>query len=140
MLAASVFLAVNVLVLSISLYVNPAIFFNNMNFESDSMLILSQRLAAVLLALGISIIVALVMQSVSMLKLSMAAYCIVTLQDTVLGFAHDDTGLMVRSFIFCVLAAFIVFISNGMKRKRRPRRFLKTQSSSSTASDSDDVE
>lgn len=140
MLAASVFLAVNVLVLSISLYVNPAIFFNNMNFESDSMLILSQRLAAVLLALGISIIVALVMQSVSMLKLSMATYCIVTLQDTVLGFAHDDTGLMVRSFIFCVLAAFIVFISNGMKRKRRPRRFLKTQSSSSTASDSDDVE
>ena len=141
MIAASGFIALNVFVFSITLYVNPSIFFDKLNFESDSTLILSQRFAAILLALGISIVVALVMQSVSMLKLSMATYCIVTLQDAVLGFAHDDTSLMVRSFIFCVLAAFIVFISNGMKRKRKPRRFLKTQQGTSiSSSDSGDDE
>ena len=73
-----------------------------------------------------------------MLKLSMATYCIVTLQDSVLGFAYDDTGLMVRSFIFCVLAAFIVFIANGMKRKRKRMRFLKTTESNRTSTDVDD--
>lgn len=138
MTAASVFIAVNILVTGLTLYFNPVIFFENMDFESDNMLFLSQRLAALLIALGISIIISIVMQSVSMLKLSMATYCIVTLQDTVLGFAYDDTGLMVRSFIFCVLAAFIVFIANGMKRKRKRMRFLKTTESNRTSTDVDD--
>lgn len=138
MTAASVFIAVNILVTGLTLYFNPVIFFENMDFESDNMLFLSQRLAALLIALGISIIISIVMQSVSMLKLSMATYCIVTLQDTVLGFAYDDTGLMVRSFIFCVLAAFIVFIANGMKRKRKRLRFLKNTESNRTSTDVDD--
>lgn len=138
MIAASGFLALNIFVFSITLYFNPAIFYGKLNFENETMLMLSQRFAAVFLALGISIIIALVMQSVSMLKLCMATYCIVTLQETILGFAHDDTSLMIRSFIFCVLAAFIVFISNGMKRKRKPRRFLKTQGTSVSSSDADE--
>ncbi len=138
MTAASVFIAINILVTGLTLYFNPVIFFENMDFESDNMLFLSQRLAALLIALGLSIIISIVMQSVSMLKLSMATYCIVTLQDTVLGFAYDDTGLMVRSFIFCVLAAFIVFIANGMKRKRKRMRFLKTTESNRTSTDVDD--
>ena len=140
MTAASVFIAVNILVTGLTLYFNPVIFFENMDFESDNMLFLSQRLAALLIALGISIIISIVMQSVSMLKLSMATYCIVTLQDTVLGFAYDDTGLMVRSFIFCVLSAFIVFIANGMKRKRKRLRFLKNTESNRTSTDVDDDE
>jgi hypothetical protein len=97
-----------------------------MYLDSESMQMLSQRYAAVLLALGISILIALFTQSISMLKITMATYCIITLQDTVMGFAYDDTGLMIRSFIFCVLAAFIVFIANGMKPKRKRMRFLKT--------------
>jgi hypothetical protein len=111
-----------------------------MHFDSDSMLMLSQRFAAVLLALGISIFIALFMQSISMLKITMASYCIITLQDTVIGFAYDDTGLMIRSFIFCVLAAFIVFISNGMKPKRKRMRFLRTnnESTKQVADDDDD--
>lgn len=140
MTAASVFIAVNVLVVGITLYVDPIIFFENMDFESKNMLFLSQRLAAILIALGGAILISLLLQSVSMLKLSMAAYCIVTLQDTVLGFAYDDTGLMVRSFIFCVLAAFIVFIANGMKRKRKRMRFLKSTDSSRTTTEPDDDE
>jgi hypothetical protein len=140
MIAASGFLALNVLVLALTLYFNPSIFFNSMHFDSDSMLMLSQRFAAVLLALGISIFIALFMQSISMLKITMASYCIITLQDTVIGFAYDDTGLMIRSFIFCVLAAFIVFISNGMKPKRKRMRFLRTnnESTKQVADDDDD--
>lgn len=140
MIAASGFIALNVLVLALTLYFDPSIFFSRMHFDSDSMLMLSQRFAAVLLALGISIFIALFMQSVSMLKITMASYCIITLQDAVIGFAYDDTGLMIRSFIFCVLAAFIVFISNGMKRKRKRMRFLKTNNESmkQVADDDDD--
>ena len=140
MTAASVFIAVNILVTGLTLYFDPVIFFENMDFESDNMLFLSQRLAALLIALGISIIISIVLKSVSMLKLSMATYCIVTLQDTLLGFAYDDTGLMVRSFIFCILAAFIVFIANGMKRKRKRLRFLKNTESNRTSTDVDDDE
>lgn len=140
MTAASGFLALNVLVLSSTLFFDPSIFFNSMHFDSESMSMLSQRLAAVLLALGISIFIALFMQSISMLKITMASYCIITLQDTVIGFAYDDTGLMVRSFIFCVLSAFIVFIANGMKRKRKRMRFLKTNNESNKQVSNDDDE
>lgn len=138
MIAASGFLALNVLVLSSTLFFDPSIFFNTMHFDSNSMLMLSQRLAAVLLALGISILIALFMQSISMLKITMASYCIITLQDTVIGFAYDDTSLMIRSFIFCVLSAFIVFIANGMKPKRKRMRFLKTNNDSKKQSGNDE--
>jgi hypothetical protein len=126
MIAASGFIALNILVLAIILFFDPSIFLKQMYLDSESMQMLSQRYAAVLLALGISILIALFTQSISMLKITMATYCIITLQDTVMGFAYDDTGLMIRSFIFCVLAAFIVFIANGMKPKRKRMRFLKT--------------
>lgn len=140
MIAAAVFIAINFLVLGISLYVSPSVLFNEIIIENDNVLILSHHIAASFIGIGIAVIVALFMQSVSMLKLSMTVCCIITLQETILGFAHDDTSLMVRSFVFCVLAAFILFISNGLKRKRKRLRFLKTNDSTSNKSsvDTDD--
>lgn len=130
MIAASVFISINILVLGISLYFDPSIFLDKVIIENDSLIILAQRLAACLIAVGIGVLIALFMQSVSMLKLAMSISCIITLQDTILGFAHDDLSLMIRSFFFCVLASFVLFIANGLKRKRKRVRFLKSEATS----------
>lgn len=138
MTAASVFISINILILSLTLFVDPAIYFEKLSFENENMFVITFRLAAVLAALGLSVLIALFLQSVSMLKIAMVVYCLITLQDTVIGFAYDDTGLMIRSFIFCVLAAFITFILNGMKPKRKRARFLKTTTNTSSTQTDDD--
>ena len=138
MTAASVFIAINILILSITLFADPAIYFEKLSFEDENMFMITLRLAAVFAALGLSVLLALFLQSVSILKITMIIYCLITLQDTVIGFSFDDTGLMIRSFIFCVLSAFIMFMLNGMKRKRKRVRFLKTTSDTSRTISNDD--
>lgn len=144
MMAATIFLAVGIIVFGVSLYVDPSVFLENMEFDSDNIRFIAHRWAGSLVAIGIAMLIALVSQSISMLKITMAVFCIMNLQDTIIGFSYDDNTLMVRSFLSCVLAAFLVFILNGMKPKRKRRRFLKldensaAKSSSNSSSDDDD--
>ncbi|MBU3676271.1 MAG: hypothetical protein FGM54_03690 [Chitinophagaceae bacterium] len=141
MMAATIFLAVSIIVFGISLYVDPSIFLDKIEFEGDSIKFIAHRWAGALMAIGISMLIALLSQSISMLKITMAVFCLMNLQDTIIGFAYDDNTLMVRSFLSCVLAAFLVFILNGMKPKRKRHRFLKLDdnatASKSATSDED---
>ena len=133
MMAATLFLAISILVLGVSLYVQPTIFIENIIFDDDDINFMAHRWAGTLIAIGLSMLIAMALQSISMLKITMAIFCMINLQDTIIGFAYDNNNLMVRSFLFCVLAAFVVFILNGMKPKRKRMRFLKVEEATSTS-------
>lgn len=135
MMATTLFLAISIIVFGITLYLDPSIFLEK-NYDGESIQFISNRWAGSLLALGISMLIALVLQSISMLKITMVILCIMNLQDTIIGFAYDNDTLMVRSFLSCVLAVFMVFILNGMKPKRKRHRFLKLDENGSSASKS----
>ena len=68
--------------------------------------------AARQIAIAVIIAYSLFKQSASMLKIALAAYCLMNLQDVLIGIFHSDAGLAVGAAVFCTLSALMIFTLN----------------------------
>ena len=92
-----------------SLYVSPGTFIPNVDFSSKNVRFLANMWAARQIAIAGTIGFSVLRKSVPMLRISLAAYCLMTFQDAVIGVVGKDPGLIAGSSLFGILAAFLCF-------------------------------
>ena len=98
------------LFVGISLYVSPAAFIKNIDFSTTQILLLPHMWAARQIAIAIIIGYSVFRQSVPMLAISLAAYCLMTFQDIFIGVSQKDSGLIIGSSVFCLLSASMILV------------------------------
>jgi len=98
-----------------SLYISPGTFIPTIDFSSPDIKFLTHMWAARQVAIALIIAYSLFRQSAPMLKISLAAYCLMNLQDVVIGILQNDSGLAIGAAVFSTLSAILIFVL--IKRK-----------------------
>lgn len=93
-----------------SLYLSPGTFIPGIDFSEPELNYLAQMWAARQISIAGIIGFSLVRKSPAMLSVSLLAYCIMNLQDLVIGFAKADYGLAGGASFFFVLSAVMIFV------------------------------
>ncbi len=92
-----------------SLYYSPGAFVPDIEF-SPQVLILPRMWAARQIAIALIIGYSTIKQSIPMLKISLTAYCLMTLQDIAIGLVQKDIGLAMGSLLFCILSGSMIYV------------------------------
>ena len=92
-----------------SLYLSPGTFIPDIDFSSADIKYLSNMWAARQIAIAAVIGYSLVRQSLPMLKISLVAYCLMNLQDAIIGVTKPDNGLIIGASVVFGLSAFMIF-------------------------------
>ena len=92
-----------------SLYISPGTFLPHLDFSSVDIRYLVNMWAARQIAIAAIIGYSLIKQSLPMIKLSLLAYCIMNVQDIVIGIIKLDNGLIIGASIACGVSAFMIF-------------------------------
>lgn len=100
----------------ISLYFAPGTFIPNVNFSAAEIKYLVNMWAARQIAVSAIIGYSLIKMSAEMLKISLMAYCLMNLQDVVIGIMKADNGLIIGASLFCLLSAYMIF---SLKNKKQ---------------------
>jgi hypothetical protein len=95
-----------------SLYFAPGAFVKGIDFSSQRILLLPQMWAARQIAIALIIGYSTLRQSIPMLTIALAAYCMMTLQDVFIGLGQRDSGVIIGSAVGCVLSASMIFLMN----------------------------
>jgi len=95
-----------------SLYISPGTFMPEINFSLPGITYLTNMWAARQVAIGFIIGYSVIRQSGSMLSISLTAYSIMNIQDTAIGIAKQDQGLIIGASLFCILSAIMIFVLN----------------------------
>ena len=101
-----------------SLYVSPSTFIGDIDFSTPGTKYLTNMWAARQIAIAAIIGYSLWRRSVSMLKISLIAYCLMNFQDILIGVSRGDAGLIIGASVFFALPALMIFVlSQGEKIK-----------------------
>jgi hypothetical protein len=103
-----------------SLYFSPGTFIKDVDFSSAAVRTLVYMWAARQVSIAIAIGYSVFKKSVPMLQISLAAYCLITLQDVFIGVWRRDHGLIVGSSLFCALSAFLIWNLTRRSARSRP--------------------
>lgn len=103
------------LFVGLSLYISPGTFIKDVDFSSSNVRFLAQMWAVRQIAIAAIIGFSVFRKSIPMLQISLVAYGLMTLQDTVIGIFRSDMGLIVGSGLAFALSVYISF------RLNRPR-------------------
>jgi hypothetical protein len=98
-----------------SLYVSPGTFIKNVDFSSSNVRFLAQMWAVRQIAIAAIIGFSVFRKSIPMLQISLVAYGLMTLQDTVIGLFRGDMGMVVGSAIGCALAVYMSLRLNRLR-------------------------
>ena len=93
-----------------SLYLSPGTFIPNIDFTSANIRYLTEMWAARQIAIAAIIGYSVVRQSIPMLKISLAAYSIMNVQDAIIGVTLPDKGLIIGATVVLLLSAFMIYI------------------------------
>src|SRR5262245_59049512 len=91
-----------------SLYISPATFIPGIDFSSTDIRFLTNMWGARQIAIAAVIAVSVIKKSVPMLLISLTAYCMMNLQDVVIGIMRSDMGLAIGSSFFGLLSASMI--------------------------------
>jgi hypothetical protein len=100
-----------------SLYFAPGAFVKGIDFSSQRILLLPQMWAARQIAIALIIGYSTVRQSVPMLTIALAAYCLMTFQDVFIGLGQTDSGVIIGSGVGCVLSASMIYVLSRSGRR-----------------------
>lgn len=101
----------------ISLYLSPGTFMPEIDFTATGIHYLAQMWGARQIAIAGIIVFSVMRNSAPMLIVSLLAYCIMNLQDILIGFLRQDYGLAGgASFFFLLPALMIVVLVRKQKR------------------------
>ncbi len=103
------FIALLSLFVGVSLYASPDTFIPNIDFSESGVRFLTAMWAARQIAIGAIIIFALIRKSVPMLILALLGYLIMNVQDIIIGWVNNDTGLAFGASFFTILAGIMCF-------------------------------
>jgi hypothetical protein len=93
-----------------SLYFSPGKFIPGIDFSSADIKFLADMWAARQIAIAAIIAVSVIKKSVPMLIISLCAYCMMNLQDILIGILRSDSGLAIGSSFFGLLSFSMIFI------------------------------
>lgn len=105
----AILIALLALFVGVSLYVSPASFIEHTDFTVKEILFLAHMWAARQIAIGLVVGYAAIVKSVPMLKITLAAYCLMNLQDVAIGIYMQDTGLAAGAAFFSLLSMWMIF-------------------------------
>lgn len=98
------------LFVGLSLYYSPGTFIENVDFSSQWTRYLTNMWAARQIAIVAIIGYSLFRRSHVMLKVSLIAYCLMNIQDALIGVSLSDSGLMIGATIACVLSGSMIWV------------------------------
>jgi hypothetical protein len=98
------------LFVGISLYVSPGTFIPDIDFSRPEASYLTQMWAARQIAIAGIIVFSLIKRSSAMLSVSLLAYCMMNLQDLIIGISKADYGLAGGASFFFVLPAVMMMV------------------------------
>jgi hypothetical protein len=100
-----------------SLYVAPAKFVPNVDFAATGANYLARMWAARQIAIAAIIGYALFRRSAVMLQVALIAYCLMTLQDAVIGISSGDPGVIIGSAVAGLLSASMIVVLSKRNSK-----------------------
>ena len=98
------------LFVGVSLYLSPGTFIEKVDFSSIGSRYLANMWAARQIAIASIIGYSLFRQSAVMLKVSLIAYCLMNIQDIIIGVSISDRGLIIGASLGCILSASMIFV------------------------------
>ena len=104
------FIAAMGLFVGCSLYLSPGTFIPGIDFTANGAAYLSQMWGARQIAIAGIIAYSLARQSSPMLEVSLLAYCLMNIQDTVIGYSKGDPGLLIGASATTVLTGVMVYV------------------------------
>lgn len=107
-LIVSISIALLALFVGCSLYLSPATFIPGIDFSSPNIKFLANMWAARQIAIGGIIVFSAFKKSKQMLMISLAAYCLMNVQDAIIGIFKNDSGLAIGASFFCLLSASMI--------------------------------
>ena len=93
-----------------SLYLSPGTFIENVDFSSKWTRYLTNMWAARQIAIAAIIGYSLLRRSTVMLKVSLIAYCLMNIQDVLIGLSLGDNGLIIGASLFCIVSGSMIFV------------------------------
>lgn len=99
-----------------SLYFSPGTFIPNVDFSLAGSRYLAHMWAARQIAIAAIIGYSLIRRSVPMLKVSLLGYCLMNIQDVLIGVSTGDKGLMIGALIAFLLPASMIFVLSKAER------------------------
>lgn len=101
-----------------SLYFSPRTFIPDVDFSAEGVRFLSDMWAARQIAIAGTIGYCLVRKSRRMLKIALIAYCLMNLQDILIGITHRDIGIAIGASAFCLLSMVMISaLTRSMKAR-----------------------
>lgn len=107
-LGGSSFIALLGLFVGGSLYLSPATFMEGIDFTPSGVQLLTQMWAARQIAIAAAIALSVYRRSSPMLQLSLGIYCLMNVQDVLIGLAHHDLGLALGASFFTALSGAMI--------------------------------
>ncbi|MBL7992673.1 MAG: hypothetical protein JNN25_14635 [Candidatus Kapabacteria bacterium] len=98
-----------------SLYISPDTFVEKTNFSEPTVRFLSNMWAARQIAIALIIGYSVIKKSVPMLTIALAAYCLMNIQDLIIGIISHDFGLATGSGLFSLLTGIMIVVLNKQK-------------------------
>jgi hypothetical protein len=106
----SFLIALLALFVGCSLYLSPATFIEGIDFSSPNIKFLANMWAARQIAIGGVIAFSVLKKSSQMLMISLSAYCLMNIQDAIIGILKSDSGLAIGASFFCLLSASMILV------------------------------
>jgi hypothetical protein len=92
-----------------SLYLSPGTFIKDVDFTAAGTLYITKMWAARQVAIAAVIAFSLYRRSSIMLRTSLLIYCLMNVQDIIIGMKQHDTGLTAGASFFCLLSATMIY-------------------------------
>lgn len=96
----------------LSLYLSPGTFIQGVDFNDSGTRYLAHMWAARQIAIASALGFAALKKSRPMLSIVLAAYCVMNVQDALIGVQRGDTGLAGGATFFCLLSVGMVYRLN----------------------------
>ena len=93
-----------------SLYLTPGTFIKNIDFSSPDIRYLTNMWAARQIAIAAIIGYSLIRRSAVMLSVALIAYCLMNVQDVIIGISRAETGLIIGASVACALSASMIVV------------------------------
>lgn len=106
----SIFIAAMGLFVGFSLYLSPGTFIKNIDFSSPDIRYLANMWAARQIAIAVIIGYSLFQRSVVMLRVALLTYCVMNVQDIMIGISRTDPGLIIGASVACALSASMIAV------------------------------
>ncbi len=94
-------------------FFSPQIIFQKIDLSPKGLSLILDLFAARQISIALIIGYALIKKSFPMIKLAVIAYLIMNIQDTLIGLIHNEKGLMIGAFVFCII---LVLMLNSLSK------------------------